>query len=104
MSKRHSHYYLVDHETGAIVKSNHVRVDWDGSIREEKQCDGKHPDYMDKRYPEPLEPKLISFPGTAAVYGPRMVTATSLTAYGTVAYYSVGNGLPDSENPPRQRG
>ena len=99
-------YKLVDEITGQIITSDHVKTDWDGSIRHEDNCDGMHPDYLEKRYPEPLEPALIAFPGTAAVYGPTMVTATTLTAYGTCLYYQVSTGSAgtDSFMPPRQRG
>jgi hypothetical protein len=106
-SKR-TDYHIVDMETGKICNASEVKVDWDGSIREVAQCDGKHPHYLEKRYPEPLEPSLINYPGRDRVWGTPYVSAVAtLTAYGATERYTIcldTTAASDAFNPPRQRG
>ena len=104
MAKR-DRWYSVDTNTGMIHRARDMRVDWDGSIRHKDNLDGKHPAFLERRYPEPQQPQdeLVSYPGDRQVFGPAFVTAVSLTAYGTVGYYTAGSNLPDSWNPPKPK-
>jgi hypothetical protein len=79
---------FVDDLTGKIGWSDDAAEDWDGSTRHRKNLDGQHPDLKEKRLPSDKEPAWFTpEPRMAAI-----VTATTVTAYGDVSFYTDVNG------------